>query len=213
MRDEQPQATTMEALLVWSIQDQKADRLAGGGFSQGYAPVSADGVARMLAFGQLGVMIDCSKQMTKAIMRANPDADTVVEAVERIVAVPRCFLVLHHARLGTRPDWRPDLYPVMPETEWVYEDNRRRAREFVNGRTGVRYCKIVGWRDMAREMVAARGLYLDWWSALAHLAEHFMAVESLRQWRVVGVGPPRRPWCERERCLTIDGLLDKASPR
>jgi hypothetical protein len=127
------QPIDIEALLVWTYRDQRADRvlkMAGGMYAQEDAldgrevvRTSADGVAAVQKIGLLGTRVDGGGPSNGAL---HPDAEIVHQAVTEL-ATPAAMMVSRHARAASRPDSMPIPTP-------------RPVRQVsVNGRTKLAY--------------------------------------------------------------------------
>lgn len=193
-------AITMEALLVWALQVQRADigsQAAGRvGPADFTGRVSGDGAFACLAQGVLGAKVDCvgSWRQDRGTW-LHPDAEAVYSAA-RALPIPTNFLVIDHARSGTRPGWRPYLKPVEVEAELV-----RRRGHLVGKIHHTRpakgpqlpYCKVF-YGDRRREISYCQGVYHAWWCALRDLAGQLSGGATLKDWAITGIGAEARPW-------------------
>lgn len=204
-------AVEIEALLVWTYRDQKADRasssqdrferwLAGGGsFEQ-----------RAIEIAALGCRIDTPPASVAGLSEAHPDAMLVHDLVsadgQGYAARSLGALVIEHARGASQPDWRAGWRcraeaaeveagaPVVTrEAEMAWIDKERCFRR-VAWRT---YVALL-WHDTPEEIVFAREMYSRWWLALEELAKAINQLghigRGLSKWSKVTHHVPRMPW-------------------
>lgn len=136
-------ALDLEALLVWAIRDQKADRsdaalhpveaiahfgrlhgLPAGAWAR-HRGVSADGCATIANRHMVGTHIDGGGPIRGVPARIHPDAERVADAIERLPS-PERRTVLRHARAADRPDWLPLTAPLVAVTRPSDAPGRRR---------------------------------------------------------------------------------------
>lgn len=152
----------LEALVAWVVRDQKADRdraalhtveaaaqfairtrrrMGGSDYPGGWG---VDSCARVAEIGGLGTRIDGGGQTRGVAPRLHPDAERVMDAINRLPGRQR-GLVLHHARFG-RPEW--DLGP-----------QRLKAEPNDNPQGGGRRHKVLGaWERMPSRSEIARAM-------------------------------------------------------
>lgn len=129
-RPDTRRALDLEALVVWAIRDQMADRtdtalhpvevIAHFGLLRGLpvgagvyrTGISSDGCAVIANRNEVGAVIDGGGAIRGVPPRVHPDAELVADAVERLPADQR-RLVLHHARHADRPEWLPLVSPLV----------------------------------------------------------------------------------------------------
>lgn len=179
----------VERLVVWSLEE-------GAGAEVAEARYIAHGGRSMTAvvaeIAALGVRVDGGGRGSACGSRAPDDALEVWAALSGLDREARS-LVLHHGRLGTRPDTLADvrlgLVAVLddkdrPKVSPGWDRNRHRLP---------RFCYLAeGWS--ADEINRVRARYDAWRNGLAYLRE-VLKCRPLRSWRVVGPAAPARP-CE-----------------
>lgn len=136
-------ALDLEALLVWVVRDQKADRVgaalhplevvahfgllhglpAGAGVYE--TGISGDGCAAIAQRGELGTDVDGGGPIRGLPARLHPDAELVLEALERLPSSER-RVILDHARHGDRPEWLPLVSPLVAKRRPGHQPGRYR---------------------------------------------------------------------------------------
>lgn len=108
------------------------------------------------------------------------------------------------ARAGITPDWMPDATPRLVARGWRNTKHGAFAETevvaqvdtLIRGRV-VRVdwvaCPLVV-QPTAAQINAARGFYLDWWSALLHLSGELRQCRMLDDIEVTDRMPPMTPW-------------------
>lgn len=186
-------ALDLEALVIWAIRTQKADRTdvalfdveaaVGGLEPRGW---SVDGVATMMHRGDLGCRIDGCVAVRGVAPRMHPDAELVALVIGAMVDRRARGIILHQARIGERPDWLPweQRLAPLPAESGAGRGNR---------------CKIVGeWREtahrseVARQMLARGDRLVD-----AHGRSRIVAEEQGFRFRVLDDGRRQvfERWC------------------
>ena len=118
----QRKAADLEALTIWAIRDQKAHRMDMSLYSaeraafrrvqrdgnQGPSADSAawgrDSCVRVAQLAEVGTRVDGGPARGIA-PRMHPDAEAVMDAINRLKDRRRRGLVLHYAQIGERPDF------------------------------------------------------------------------------------------------------------
>lgn len=118
------QPMDVEALAIWAIRDQKADRTGGALFDVEAAcdrpdweprGSSRDGVAEMLRRRETGgCRVDGGGPMRGVQPRVHPDAEAIVDAILSIRDRRQRGLVFEYAQLGDRPDWSNGAQALVP---------------------------------------------------------------------------------------------------
>lgn len=192
---------TMEALLVWAVQRQRADigtQAAGRvGPADFTGRVSADGVYACLCQGELGTAVDCVgswRHDTGAWL--HPDAETVYRLANAL-PVPTNFQVLGHARTATRPDWLAERRIVETYGELRSRNGAPTGKVRYVANPGERkqwpWCRLF-YRQNWDAIVSARGLYRAWWCGLRDLSVELQNGIVLSEHAVTEIGAPATPW-------------------
>lgn len=182
------QVVDIERLVVWTYQQQAADRVVarqGGRFyPSGGGGDSVAAVARRMS---LGVSIDCAGSVAYDAGHLHPDADMVHARVVRFPSLV-AGMIIRHGRAGTRPDWEEGgvrLRPILRgngKPRIVYHDTGGRYPA---------YCPVVA-DPCADHVEFARGQYVAWWDGLNALAADLDGL--LRDHVVTPPNTPRTPW-------------------
>lgn len=108
------------------------------------------------------------------------------------------------ARAGITPDWMPDATPRLVARGWRNTKHGPFAETEIVERveTAIRGRVVkVDWvacplvvRPTAAQIHAARGFYLDWWSALLHLSGELRRGGMLDDIELTDAMPPMTPW-------------------
>lgn len=176
----------IEAVLIWAYRYQQADLAARGSWVRP-AKVSSLALLQIEAEGGGPVAPVC-----------HPDADWVHAAVLRLSRL-QSALVIHHGKMGTRPDWFPGARPVMAALLDGNGNPRRlydASRHVIGHRVapGVELgdgAVMVGW-DMS-VVDGQRDQYLVWRSALVSLCDA-LADTPIDHHQVLAPVAPARPW-------------------
>lgn len=173
--------TSVEALLIWTYQTQRADvnALKAGRAAAGPAPVSTNAGA-MMRRGQLGEKIDCAGSAAMDTGRCHADAEIVHDAVMRLTPLQTGLLVTH-GRTGTRPE-----LPDAGEALWLMPQRRSNGRVMVEDhpQTGAKYCPVWPSMDPAHAAFMVK-VAADWLDGLDRL--RVMVMSDLTDWRVGGL--------------------------
>jgi len=196
-------AISVERLLIWAVQAQRADLAAA---DQGVAPAGPGGstVTRIERRGLLGCAIDCDGSRALARHTCQPDAEVVYEVA---AGLPDGRLLLRHAAVGTRPDWMPwatpRLVPLYPERgprrprviHWDEVAHARGPRWHGKRRKEAAVCllRVV---DPESAVERAHETYLRWWGALRNLRAVLASGGRLQAHRVTEELPLERPWAD-----------------
>lgn len=187
----------VEALLIWTYRDQRADLYAGGArmhplerAADGHRVFgrSADGCAAIEDRAMLGADVDVRGHVVGG-MAIDDDAEHVHGLVASLGLV--AATLMRHARAGSRPGWAADVAPlrIVP----LYEE-RRWPDPAVPRHPGWLYCPFVV-DDNHGEIAFQRAEYTAWVSGLI-LVAYGLRQETgrLRRWQVTDVLPPVTPW-------------------
>jgi len=181
---------TIVELLRWAYQDEQIDAMSRpGGVWLGGGVDSLTMVAERKA---LGCRVDGGGY---GVYRTHPDAEAVHEAVRRLPG-RQVGLVIRHAKAGTRPDWMPGAAPRVepvrrPNGKVVIERDRHRHHK-------APWCPFR--IDPLPEHIAMmRAIYVEWWHALAALADRNAPVgraltERLERHNILPFCEPKAPW-------------------
>jgi hypothetical protein len=154
----------------------------------------------------LGCAIDISPCYLP--VRVHEDAETVVEAVRTALPRRMAVRVAALARIGARPEWIAGVTACLPR-EWAKSNQHgRRAKSevcrkvVVRGAGGTRHKVEVRWCPVTYDpdphlLEATRRFYLEWWEALAAVADQLQRAGTLRRWRLTQEMPPPAPWLGR----------------
>ncbi|MFZ2869858.1 hypothetical protein [Zavarzinia sp.] len=187
----------VEALLVWTYRDQRADLYACGAqmhplerAADGHRVFgrSADGCAAIEDRAMLGADVDVRGRAIGG-MAIDDDAEHVHGLVAALGQVSSTLM--RHARAGSRPGWAADVAPIriVPLPEIRRWPDPRQPRH-----PGHLYCPVVI-DDNAREIAFQRGQYTAWVSGLILVAYGLrMETGRLRRWHVTDALPPLAPW-------------------
>lgn len=180
----------IEALLVWTYRDQKADRAEAQNRSLGYGLDSSLRVERA-ACGGAGPVARIGSGL-------HPDAEAVHAAVLGLSRFQQ-ELVIRHARVNGRPDWMPGARPVMAgvltsrgTTARIYDANGNAIGHKV--RCGVECGSAVYYGWTMERVADVRSFWAAWWDALADLAEYLRIGSFLTAHSVGGPAVLARPW-------------------
>lgn len=181
------QVMDIERLVVWTYQQQAADRVVarqGGRYYPSSGGDSAAAVARRMS---IGVAVDCAGSAAYDAGHLHPDADLVHA---HVVGFPSLVagMIIRHGRAGTRPDWEEEgvqLRPILRgngKPKIVYHDTAGRQPA---------YCPVVA--DPCHEHVDfVRRQYVAWWDGLKELAAGLDGL--LSDHVVTPPATPRCPW-------------------
>jgi hypothetical protein len=184
----------VEQLVVWSFNEQKADRFAGVGLLAAEAAIgggeprgrTSDGCAALADIEHMGCRIDRMHGIVRD--HVHPVADTVADLVKGMAGGE---LVVHFGRLGVRPDgwrlperwWRPVVWKVYGvEGQWERTDR---------GVNSPRLTRVIPTITQA-ELERRRQTYVQWWDALDQLAWR-LSMRNLG-FAVQRPSAPRVPW-------------------
>lgn len=192
----------VERLVVWALAEEGVGPDAGSFLSSSGS--SAASVEAYLARG--GVRIQGGGGGREGM--ADPDALEVWSAISSLDPDSRS-LVLRHGRLGTRPDYWPDVAPRLvprldadgrPALSRAWSASRKRIPQ---------YCELV-LEATAGEINRHRRLWDFWHSGLVTLRE-ILKSARLRLWEPTGPMVPARP-CEPWNYSEIVPFCDPAAP-
>ncbi|WP_276946608.1 hypothetical protein [Haematobacter massiliensis] len=190
--------------LHWAFAVEHARLL----FDRPSVSTGRDSVAAVAARGALGVAVDGGGRSDP-----HPDADEIALAVTRLPSnrggQAMAEQIARLARGGIVPDWYRDETPrVIPagvrrtkhglfaETQIVGEVSYRyRGREVT---ADVVMCPVT-YAPSAAVIAAARRNYLDWWSALLHVAHELSVGRRLCRIDLTAAMPPMSPWRAERR--------------
>ena len=210
------QPISIEALLTWAYRDQMAELESETPDRVGWPGASRDGCATVEWIGQLGCMPDRGPSM-HGLTRPERlgDASLVVTAVRVTCRHATRDLVEHHARTGSRPDWKPTARHRLEPLGWVTLAKDRRDW---GARAGDELAETENWYDpddrreyrvcplieMDSPEITAyhRDLYAEWWDALEAMRAWLSVAGRLMQHQVTDQMPPREPWRE-ERDIVL----------
>lgn len=193
----------VEALLVWTYRNQRADVVVDHGLGLHRTEASLDGVefhgasacgcAAVGRIHELGARVDG----TGGCAALHEDAEVVHGAVTRLEPW-EVSMVVRHARAGDRPD---TMAGVRPRAVW---DVNRRGQVTVRYEPwdkGRRYgwCP-VRWTVSIAAMEAARLEYTLWRCALDRVAATLRIEGRLTRHAVTGPSAPLQPWIEENAC-------------
>lgn len=122
-------------------------------------------------------------------------------------------VIAAHAAGGTVPNWMPDAQPKFIPCEvnqnrygWSaatadsarlggqgWRHHTRRNKRGATVVEPVLFCPVM-LTPSPGQIHAARGMYLDWWSALLHLSAAIRGWDVLSNIEVTNVMPPMTPW-------------------
>ncbi|WEK04549.1 MAG: hypothetical protein P0Y65_20630 [Candidatus Devosia phytovorans] len=180
----------VEDLLVWAFRDQKIENVANGMRPKAPRGSSASSLGELLT---LGTRVDTSSAGANFLgsARCHEDAAVIYDAV---MSLPpeAWFVVIKHARTGTRPDWYPEgpgrwVTPLdrsgKPKRLW-----RDPARQ--RGDLGPAPAEFIGTRHST--VASGRAEYVLWYAALADLVG-MLNVEMVDH-AATGPEAPLAPW-------------------
>ncbi len=200
-----------EHILAWTYHDQLAHILIGRGVGLYEAErrlddiewrrTSPDGVAACLRAAIQGGRVDRSPY--QGVLTIAHEA-VVVHTMVMVLGPPLSDLIIMHAILRSRPDWRSDArfryeprWKMLPE--WT-ERGLPRPKSFVverqyyknSNQVRTSWCPIVPVDD-PDTIAEARNRYAVWHTGLSGLAEYFTLGRDLPS-PTVSVGAPKCPW-------------------
>lgn len=189
----------VERLVEWSLAEGAGDDLAEERYIVGGRRSVEASIVELM---RLGVRVDGGGPSSACASRAPDDALEVWAAITSLDPELR-RLVLHHGRLGSRPDTladvRPGLVPRLDDRDRpVLSPGWDRNRNALP-----RFCYLVeGWT--AEEINRVRARYDAWRRGLV-LVREILKLRPLKQYRAEGPAAPERP-CEPWR-------LEEVRPR
>lgn len=205
-RPDTRRALDLEALLVWAIRDQMADRtdtalhpvevIAHFGLLRGLpvgageyrTGISGDGCAVIANRNEVGAVIDGGGAIRGVPPRVHPDAELVADAVERLPGHQR-RLVLSHARHADRPDWLPLVSPLVA------------VRQPAESRGRYRHVVLGAWETTPLQSEIARGYFARGISLFDRQGRRRIVEEERGfRFRVLGDGTRQvlAKWCPLE---------------
>ncbi len=204
-------ASDIEHILAWTYHDQLANTLIeqGVGLLEAerrlddihWRRTSPDGVAACLRAALLGGRVDRSPY--QSVLHIAHEA-VVVHTMVMVLGPPLSDLIIMHAILRSRPDWRPDarfryepkwkMLPKWTEGGLPRPKSFEVVRQYFKKSNKVRtsWCPIHPVDD-PQTIAEARKRYVVWHAGLAGLAEYFTWNPDLPH-PTIGVGPPMCPW-------------------
>lgn len=191
---------TVENLVIWTYQRQKADLIVERGVgllpqekgADGifYKNISGDGTYQVQRNAELGTRIDCFGFPSAEI---HPDAELVHELIKaRIFTHLERGLLIDFGKTGLVPDWLPG---AKPEVRPVYRKNGKPKMIYADrDRTKPIACEIQ--IVMSQDHIDfKRRIYEQWWAALDKLCTELWKGD--KQVTSYNVQPPalaRTPW-------------------
>ncbi|MGF7178297.1 hypothetical protein [Azospirillum doebereinerae] len=200
-------ALDLEALLVWAIRDQQADRtgaalhpaeaIAHYGLLHGLPAgagvyrtgISADGCATIANRFEVGADIDGGGAIRGIPPRVHPDAELVAEALEWLPASER-RVIQDHARHTDRPVWLPLGAPLVAKMRPGHKPGRYRH-----------VVADVGWEASPKQSEIAQRYFARGVSLFDRLGRRRIVEEERGfQFRVLGDGTRQvlAEWCPLE---------------
>lgn len=196
-------AIDIERHLIWTYQDQAADRVTARFIARTAPSGFGSNLAVVQRHGLLGARIDGGAVMAAA-GDLHPDAEATHDAVCALGSEVAGQIILH-ARAGSRSEWIAEAPRLVArrrngKVAMDYWDRERRKPA---------YCPLELQPDPA--LVAMRhAAYLLWWDGLAALAAAL--AERLSRYRVTGPATPRMPWAPTLTSPVVTGPSCAASP-
>lgn len=177
----------IEHLLIWTYQRQQVDRAEQRVRNTRPAGFSGSTLNAVQRLGLQGVRVDCEGSGGYGADAVHGDAQAVHDLVGTL-GRDLAFLVVGHARAGTRPDpligVRPQLVPrdLSRKGKPVAEYSRK------NGRPWVIWLRLINHPEY---ITSQRTRYRDWWHSLQFLTEN---LQNLEGHQVTGPAAAMTPW-------------------
>lgn len=186
-------AVDVEELLRWTYQDQAADAVNRRVVAGLYPAGCRSNLIATENNGLLGTKIDCAGSSMFGTNDIHPDAEATHDAVRTLKPL-WIGLVIEFAKTGGRPDWMPG---VKIGSKPILRANGKPVMEYYDlpKRTKPAYC-LLEYDPEPEHLEFVRGVYVEWWDALAALADKLRHLDSHE---VTGPEAPRTPWIDEAR--------------
>lgn len=135
-----------------------------------------------------GLTIRSGRLLAPGKLVPGPDADIVLEAIQRLPDPAVAATVIYCARSRIRPNWMPGVDPKQVQVLVRCKKKHRRVR----AQTIWEPCSPAAVR-------AAREGYAQWHAALSTLARELDG--HLSGWEISGFAAPAEPWTEKSATL------------